>query len=145
MIIIKLQGGLGNQMFQYALGRSLSASHNVPFKIDYSYLRSTNQSGRSFLLDKFNAEVNEATTDEIISYVSTFQKILDRLRPDTRKKKILEYSSFFSPEVLNRSDGYFDGHWNSEKYFKLNEKIIRNDFKLKKTFEEKVEIVSKKS
>jgi len=36
MIITRLMGGLGNQMFQYALGRSLSIINNIEFKIDIS-------------------------------------------------------------------------------------------------------------
>ena len=36
MIIIKLNGGLGNQLFQYSLGRSLSIKNNDIFKLDLS-------------------------------------------------------------------------------------------------------------
>ncbi|MGZ4047195.1 MAG: alpha-1,2-fucosyltransferase, partial [Bacteroidia bacterium] len=34
MIVVKLQGGLGNQMFQYAAGRMLSVKHQVPLLLD---------------------------------------------------------------------------------------------------------------
>ena len=34
MIILKIQGGLGNQMFQYAAGRNLSISLNTEIKLD---------------------------------------------------------------------------------------------------------------
>src|SRR5437899_2653052 len=36
MIIVRLIGGLGNQMFQYALGRSLSAAQDVCLRLDVS-------------------------------------------------------------------------------------------------------------
>lgn len=36
MIIIRLIGGLGNQLFQYAAGRALSLHHNTALKIDIS-------------------------------------------------------------------------------------------------------------
>lgn len=135
MIIIKIQGGLGNQMFQYALGRNLSLLHNVPFKIDRSYLRSANQSRRVFWLDNFNTILEEAAPAEIDRYRSTLQKILDRIRPESKKKKIVELSQVFDSDVLSRTDGYFDGHWNNEKYFKDNENIIRKDFTLRRPFD----------
>ena len=147
MITVKIQGGLGNQMFQYALGRNLSLIHNVPFKIDSSYLRKANQSNRSFRLDNFNTELNEATPEEINRYRSTFQKILDKLRPESKKKKksdISRNSDIFDQNVLNHSDGYFDGFWNNEKYFKANENTIKKDFNLKKPFGQKALEISKK-
>ena len=36
MIITNIKGGLGNQMFQYAAGRSLALLHGVPLKLDLS-------------------------------------------------------------------------------------------------------------
>jgi hypothetical protein len=122
-------------MFQYALGRNLSLLHNAPFKIDSSYLRAANQSGRGFLLDNFKTVLDEATPAEINKYRSKFQKILDRIRPESKKKKISDISQsakIFYKNILNRSDGYFDGHWNSEKYFEDNQETIRKDFQLKK-------------
>ena len=39
MIISKIQGGLGNQMFQYAYGRSLSYKYNLNFYLDLSFYK----------------------------------------------------------------------------------------------------------
>jgi hypothetical protein len=39
MIISKLMGGLGNQMFQYAFARNLSLKFNTPLKIDLLRLK----------------------------------------------------------------------------------------------------------
>jgi hypothetical protein len=36
MIIVRLSDGLGNQMFQYALGRALSARCGVLLRLDVS-------------------------------------------------------------------------------------------------------------
>ena len=44
MIIVKIQGGLGNQMFQYALGRALAEKHSQELYLDArEYLRSTSK------------------------------------------------------------------------------------------------------
>jgi hypothetical protein len=37
MIVMRLYGGLGNQMFQYALGRRLALDHGVPLKLDLAW------------------------------------------------------------------------------------------------------------
>ncbi len=131
MILMKIHGGLGNQMFQYALGRSLSLTHNIPLKVDTSYLQASNQSGRKLQLDNFNVTLTEATSQEIQSYISPIQKILDRIRPESVKKKIVEHSNTFDPSILKRCDGYFDGYWNCEKYFLSHADNLRKEFTLK--------------
>jgi hypothetical protein len=135
MIIIRIHGGLGNQMFQYALGRNLSLIHGVPFKIDTSYLRTENQSGRSFLLDNFTTQCIEANPEEIQKHRSGWAKIIG--------KYVREKSPRFDPSILKRSDGYFDGHWNSEKYFKTSESVIRTDTCLKKPFDQSAEKIAR--
>jgi hypothetical protein len=39
MIVVKLMGGLGNQMFQYAAGQSLAIKHKTNLKLDLSFLQ----------------------------------------------------------------------------------------------------------
>lgn len=136
MIIIKIQGGLGNQMFQYAFGRNLSLLSGVSFTIDSSYLRKANQSNRSFVLDNFNTRVTEASSSEIQQYCGNMQKILDKMRRPIQRKKVVEPENF-NADILKRKSGYFDGFWNNEKYFKNNWETIKKDFTLKKPLGEK--------
>lgn len=58
MIIVKLQGGMGNQMFQYAAAKSLSNKYNVPFYMDRYYI--DNFDWRNYDLDLFNIDENFA-------------------------------------------------------------------------------------
>ena len=52
MIIIKLMGGLGNQLFQYAYGRAFSLDKNEKMKIDTTWHKG--RLNRPYLLDHFN-------------------------------------------------------------------------------------------
>lgn len=135
MIIIRIHGGLGNQMFQYALGVNLSLIHNVPFKIDYSYLKTANQSSRSFRLFGFKISAPESTEQEIKTHTGTLPKILDKfILPNGKKKHVKEASMLFDPNILKLKSGYFDGHWQSEKYFHPYENAIRMAFELAQPF-----------
>ena len=59
-IITRLHGGLGNQMFQYSLGRALSLLHHAPLYLDISVYRS--YSTRQYALDVFNIAASALPT-----------------------------------------------------------------------------------
>jgi len=58
MIIVKLMGGMGNQMFQYALAKSLSVKYDIPFCMDRNYI--DNFDWRNYDLDLFQIDQNFA-------------------------------------------------------------------------------------
>ena len=59
MIIVKLMGGMGNQMFQYAIAKSLSVKYGIPFVMDRKYLDTIDF--RNYDLDLYNIEDNIQT------------------------------------------------------------------------------------
>lgn len=68
MIIIKINGGLGNQLFQYAAGKRLAEKHQVELKFDISEY--TDRYYRKYRLGNFNIEEKIASREEI----NTFRK-----------------------------------------------------------------------
>ena len=137
MVVVKLIGGLGNQFFQYALGRALSLRNNAPLKLDVSGFESYRL--RRYGLRHFNVVEEIASADEIERFRRASSNGLARLAsklgvlPDSlRFTTIVEAGFRFCPEVLRaRGNVYLDGYWQSEKYFKGIEEVIRRELTVK--------------
>jgi hypothetical protein len=116
LIITKLIGGLGNQMFQYAVARCLAYLNQDELKLDISGF--IEYPLRIYHLNCFNI-VGQIALDEEINQAKAVQYVRE------------SYFQFNS-EILNlKGDLYLEGYWQSEKYFKDIENIIRKDFKIK--------------
>ena len=145
MIVSHLLGGLGNQMFQYAAGRSLAGHLNQEFYLDVSSFDNYSLH-HGFQIDRvFNAAIKK-------SDLSILKKMLG-WRSSKLAIKILKRSQFalFRGRnlVIEPSTAYWNffyeaspssylyGYWQSEKYFKSIEPLIRKDFSFKKPLVEK--------
>ena len=71
---VKIKGGLGNQMFQYAFIKALSLMHNCEGCIDTSFYKTDINklkqgiTRHSFQLDNFNLSLRKITNEEIKKY-----------------------------------------------------------------------------
>lgn len=141
LIITRLFGGLGNQMFQYASGRRMALENNVQLKLDLSWFRS--QTKRTYRLNQFQISTEIATEDEIyyykknrwlLSLLKTFQQ--PQLKYPQWLGQIIEYhGSDFFPQVLQPTKrAYLDGYWQSERYFSSIAPVIRQEFQLAQPF-----------
>ena len=137
MIIVKLNGGLGNQLFQYSLGRKLSLKNNDVFKLDLSDFTADNP--RSYSLGEFNIIENFASDEDINKIKkSGVWKLIDKLKPYCKRSAIKYQGYDFDPNILKLSGNfYLDGYWQSEKYFQDIENIIRKEVALKNPIENK--------
>lgn len=133
MIITKLIGGLGNQMFQYAVGRHLAYKNKTKLKLDISGFKSYKL--RRYELGCFN--IVEDFANDIDIKIFNLKRGLERRFNILKKlnKNILytEKVKFkFDPEVLKcKGNIYLNGSWQSEKYFKDIETDIRREFTVK--------------
>lgn len=146
MIITRLEGGLGNQLFQYAAGRNLALKHGTELRLDtWLYQLDTH---RQFLLDRFPIRAREAGLAAIwkLCPKEGLTRVLIRKRPSRlihrligqicspyrlgdffaetsapplRQGKIVRERWFhFDPEVMSQPDNVaLIGFWQSEKYF----------------------------
>ena len=138
MIIVKLLGGLGNQMFQYAAARRLAEFHHTVLKLDVTELEDRvykeNFTYRYYSLNVFNIKEHIAQPHEIASYQKKHQGIIAKALNKVKQKLdthfiIREKHFHFDENFLHALDNsYIDGYWQSEKYFKPIEEIIRKEF-----------------
>lgn len=139
MIIVELNGGLGNQMFQYAFARSLSLSLNEPLAFDTKKLYSRNTHNGLELNKAFNIDIREAILKDLksilglqanrfLKYILTNRKISNLVRSRYIKEPHFHYWNGAKNLV---GSNYLVGYWQSEKYFKSHETIIRSDFNFK--------------
>lgn len=134
MIIVNLKGGLGNQMFQYALGRTLALKNNDVLKLDTESLSQAKELGniyRPFDLEVFTIEKNIASPEEIalLKYPhGVFSKLTDQF-----KRKVLRQSNVvFNKKVTTLTgDQYLDGYWQSPRYFESIRPTLLADFTLR--------------
>lgn len=129
-VVIRFNGGLGNQMFQWAFGRMLEETTNADISFDMSYF--TKRYARPYQLDIFNIKpkfVSDFFTKLKFKMIWTFRKNL-------KNKKFLG-TIFWSENQFNfnpcidqiNCNTYVEGFFQSEKYFKSVEEIIRAELK----------------
>ncbi|HXC06461.1 MAG TPA: alpha-1,2-fucosyltransferase, partial [Bacteroidia bacterium] len=148
MILVRFTGGLGNQLFQYALGTALAQRNKTVLKIDTSLLLDRSQpheivTHRNLDIDIFNVELNLASAREIEyfngkSYTHLPGKLWNRIQWELGRKQklVVEKGRRFSPAILNLTDSKcLVGAWQSEKYFLEAEDLLRKQLTFKEAFQ----------
>lgn len=134
-VIVRLMGGLGNQMFQYAAARSLADRYQVELKLDlfdFEYHRL-----RRYELGNFRIRAGIAGKDDVRSLgmnivrLSLYGRLRHRFLPTLSKSVFREKTMAYDPKMESIAlPVYLDGYWQSERYFVFNRDVIRNDFQL---------------
>ena len=130
MIIIKIKGGLGNQLFQYAVGRAVALHHKSPLKLDLTIFKTYEL--HEYLLDQFAIQADMATENEISELKGGNNLLFSALRKARvvkRKSYFKEKrSSYFDASVFKNDDVYFDGYWQNELYFSGIRELLLREF-----------------
>ncbi|WP_298883518.1 alpha-1,2-fucosyltransferase [uncultured Polaribacter sp.] len=123
MIIVRIVGGLGNQMFQYAYARALSLKgHNVT--LDISKFKKYKLHG-GYQLDKYKIDLNLA---------DSFSTFLGKIGLKKSKK---EKSLLFEKELKSlKGNEYLKGYFQTEKYFKEIRETLLKEFKINQPLSE---------
>lgn len=163
-VVVRCQGGIGNQMFQYALYLSLQNKRRCVFLDTEEYKDASN---REFQLIKaFKLEIKQFQYPVIISSISNIldicmranglsrlfnilNKILDVF---LRKGKRLYWSTYKNihdrqpidiASVENIRRLYLNGYWQSSRYFRSAESRLRNAFVFSMPNDRQIETILK--
>ncbi|MBL8992577.1 MAG: alpha-1,2-fucosyltransferase [Spirochaetia bacterium] len=133
MILLRLTGGLGNQLFQYAAGRSLADLWKVPLKIDTTSF--WNDRLRQYALRPFRIRAEQASFFDRRRFENVFangiEKRISIFFPHKNGKIWKDPNHGYNPPPQNpEKEIYLDGYWQSWRYFFANEPAIRRDLKL---------------
>jgi len=154
MIIVRLSGGMGNQMFQYAIGRKLSLKYGVELKLDAFFLldrtpRSTKRNlvFYDYALDVFNISAQIARRSEIPPIFRLYFFGKTRLLVDVIRRRFIfnpgkEKSFSFDERIFSIGPrAYIEGYWQSPKYFADIEETLKKDFTLKTPLSHKAKVL----
>ncbi len=135
MIVVRLIGGLGNQMFQYAAGRSLAHRNASLLKLDVSAFETYTL--HRYGLHCFHVQEQLASREEVARFFPSprglggslragIRRLLDGAPAGPEPVLVRERSFAFDPSVLaTRGDVALDGYWQSARYFEDVAPVLR--------------------
>ncbi len=139
LIIPRITGGLGNQLFTYAAARRLAILNNSELALDnISGFANDMEYQRHYQLDHFNIPCRKATAAERFEPFSRMRRYLVRLwnqrKPFMQRSYLVREGIDYDPRLLDlRPKGvlYLEGCWQSENYFIDIADILRQDLTIK--------------
>jgi len=134
-VIVRIKGGLGNQLFCYAAARRLALVNDAELVIDdVTGFARDRRYRRRYCLDRFRIPARKATAWERMEpferYRRGLAKCLAKRRPFDRRRYVEQEGIDFDERLLTykvRGTVCLDGYWQSEGYFKDVEAIVRKD------------------
>lgn len=151
MLIIKIKGGLGNQLFQYAFGQYLAEKVDTKLYLDIQHYKKTKddyaQKNRIYSLENFNCRLNYASPEQVKAltnvvneddplFISFFRKCKNyfHLLPSTHYLDSKKFGKIVLPEThLKRAnnDCYFEGNWQNYRYIEPIKDLLKKEFTFK--------------
>ena len=112
MVVVRIMGGLGNQLFQYAAGRRLAAHHNVPLRLDLSWYNNhpADETPRHY-------ELGGLKTEQRVFDRSLPAKVIRRLRNERFTHYVEDHFQFNASVLQLPRHSWLIGHFLSPAYF----------------------------
>jgi hypothetical protein len=140
-VIVRLLGGLGNQMFGYAAARRLAIVNDAELIIDpFSGFVRDRGYHRKYELNAFNIAGRLATAKELLQPFERIRRAVFKIResrkPFKKRRYLMQEGEMFEHSLVNfklSGTTYIEGVWPSEKYFQDVTEQIRTDLALRFT------------
>src|SRR5882672_3340389 len=137
MIVVRLSGGLGNQLFQYSAGRRLAIRLGGELVLEDSFYVNPPAKAmpRAYELDRFSVRARRTSSEERRRLIAYTHPMCNRARQffplPGRFRFIKQRLGHFENSVLNLpanvTSVFLDGYWQSEQYFLDEAAQIRAD------------------
>jgi hypothetical protein len=144
MIILKLKGGLGNQLFQYSYALNLSFLNNTDIQIDTFSGFENDYYNREYVLYKFKIPQNFINNSNLKGsnwFLEKMNRLLDLLFRTYKNRKFLNEEGFhFNKKLLDiniTKKIYVEGYFQSFRYFENISNKLKELYKLKKKYKTK--------
>lgn len=165
MIVVKLMGGLGNQMFQLAFAKAMSIEKNEQIVIDLSGYEKYKI--RKFTASNLNIGAHLKNVEDVkipfleknlINFSQSTYRACQKIVRSGKKKKVgkftyillakigLHYNFdrlYYKTNIISGKNKYIYGYFQSEKYFMKYKKIIKEELKVQTSPTKKEEILLK--
>lgn len=149
MVYTRLISGLGNQLFQYAIGRQIALLNNIDLKLDTRFFDS--QDLRNYKLDSYAIKAKQAAANEIEAILrvysspalyARFYRRLETYLPKRYHRCFKEKEWWlYEPDLFNTSSTvYLDGYWQHYKYFENLNPLILEELKIKHVYPDEAQV-----
>ena len=130
-----LQGGLGNQMFQYAIARALSERYQVAFTLNRTWFDTPQECAtpRQLQLDLLKIKDIQFTSEPFPVKPNKLQRMLQNIMPIGSLIYYQKNAFDFDPKILNikrihRRNLYLSGYWQGYSYIKSIRIALQQEF-----------------
>lgn len=133
--IVRVKGGLGNQLFIYAFGKYLNLKYNIAVHLDTKSGFVKDEYKRKYLLDNFNIKLKECSLKE--AAFIPLKKRIDFIPNNLFRNSIILQEEDFNYDCIhdNKYDKkiiYFEGYWQKLIYVEEFALSLREDLQIKK-------------
>lgn len=143
MLIVKVEGGLGNQIFQYAFYEFLKLNNEEVYVdiSDFSYHRHH----YGYEIEKvFDCEIEKAEIKQTHALTIEHNNIVVKVLEKLLKVRISKKSEFYEFNRISligavpiKNDTYFSGYWQNVYYIEAIEKVLRDKLKFREPLQGK--------